>query len=170
MLWAVKFGYGTNGVGFCPVHGQTGTSIFPRFLCGSLSDPEKGRTLQAGADWYFQLELLEINPYWSRRVNLKWIIIRPSCSMHPVLMGGERAHGNKELLLHHGDVSSIPGPLWDGGSARRFGAVYCAGWGGEGGTGSSGSLGLSLSPLFCVWSELMVWPPNLSSDQRVLLK
>lgn len=34
---------------------------------------------------------------------------------------------------------------------------------------SGGSLGLSLSPLFFFWSELMVWSPTVISDQRVLL-
>lgn len=41
----------------------------------------------------------------------------------------------------------------------------CAGWGGDRGMGSRSSLGLSLSPLFCFWSELMVWSPDVISGQ-----
>lgn len=41
---------------------------------------------------------------------------------HPVLMGGEGASGNRELLHHHGDVSCVQGPPL----ARQLGEeVWC---------------------------------------------
>lgn len=38
------------------------SSQFLRGSCGDLGDHQQGETLQAGADWYFQAELLKIHP------------------------------------------------------------------------------------------------------------
>lgn len=82
----------------------------PAFSVIQATTSKGGETLQAGADWYSQVELLKINPDWSRRMNLNWIVIQASCSTHPALMGREHASGNKELLHYHGDVSCTQGP------------------------------------------------------------
>lgn len=75
--WFGKCECWTNGAVSCAIHGQKCTSLL-WFLCGSLSDPgdhQQGGILQAGADWYFQVELMEMNLNWSRKVIWKWVVI-----------------------------------------------------------------------------------------------